>query len=238
MYLLAIDTASSAAGAAVASENGIIAVIGLNVGKTHSQRFLPSVAALLENAEIALSELSAIAVTVGPGSFTGLRIGIATAKAWGQALNLPIVPLTTLEALAFGACDEGLVCPILDARKNEVYSALFRKNRVKNTLEEVFPAAAVAPAELAEKLCALGEPIIFAGDALPLYTVLLREGLGENFVPAAEDRRVFMASAAALLGRERLLAGQVTTAHDLQPFYLRRSEAEVKKAQKQEDKQA
>ena len=222
MYILAIDTASSAAGAAIAADSAVLASFHLNVGKTHSERFLPMVDFMLKSAGLALDNISALAVTVGPGSFTGLRIGIATAKAWGQALNLPIVPVTTVEALAFAAGSGGLVCPILDARRDEVYTALFRGR------EQLSPPEAVSPQKLAERLVLLNEPVAMNGDALPLYKELFAEYLGDNFLPAEEERRVFMAAAVAVIGRERFLRGETVDYQKLEPFYLRSSEAETK----------
>ena len=227
MRVLAIDTATSSAGAAVANEMGIIASFGLNLGKTHSQRFLPLLESLLNAAETPLQGMSALAVTVGPGSFTGLRIGLATAKAWGQALKLPLVPITTLEAIARANLTCGLVCPVFNARKNEVYCSLFRGS------EQLWPNLALSPPQLAGALADYSEPIIFAGDAAGLYRDLFREVLGTRFVLAPEERRLFLAPAAAILGRERYLAGNITFAKEIKPLYLRQSEAEVKLSQKE-----
>ncbi|MDR2713059.1 MAG: tRNA (adenosine(37)-N6)-threonylcarbamoyltransferase complex dimerization subunit type 1 TsaB [Clostridiales bacterium] len=227
MRVLAIDTATSSAGAAVADEQGIIASFGLNVGKTHSQRFLPLLESLLNAAETPLQEMTALAVTVGPGSFTGLRIGLATVKAWGQALKLPLVPITTLEAIARANLTDGLVCPVFDARKNEAYCSLFRGS------EQLWPNLALNLPQLAHALADYPEPIIFAGDAAGLYQDFFREALGERFVLAQEERRLFLAPAAAILGRERYLAGNITNAEEIKPLYLRQSEAEVKFGQKE-----
>ena len=227
MKILAIDTATSSAGAAVADGQGIVAEFGLNVGKTHSQRFLPMLEALLAAAETPLQEMDALAVTVGPGSFTGLRIGLATAKAWGQALNLPLIPITTLEAMARAVITGGLVCPVFDARKNEVYCSLFRGD------EQLWPNLALSLPQLIQSLADYSEPVTFAGDAVGLYLDFFREALGERFILAREERRLFLAPAAAILGRERYLTGNITNAWEIEPLYLRLSEAEVKLRQKE-----
>ena len=219
MYILAIDTASSAAGAAIATADTVAASFHLNVGKTHSERFLPMVDSMLKSVGLTLGDMTALAVTVGPGSFTGLRIGIATAKAWGQALNLPVIPVTTVEALAFAAGSDGFACPVLDARRDEVYTSLFR-GREQLSLPE-----AVSPRKLAERLALLKEPVTMSGDAVPLYKELFAEYMGDNFIVAGEERRVFMAAAVSLIGRERFLSGETIGYQKLEPFYLRNSEA-------------
>jgi tRNA threonylcarbamoyladenosine biosynthesis protein TsaB len=222
MLILTIDTSGKTVSAALIDEKCILARIGLDLGKTHSQKLLPLVDSLLHLAERSLADLSAVAVTIGPGSFTGLRIGLATAKAWAQALSLPIVAVGTLEAAAKAAADEGYICPILDARKNQVYCALFQDGR------QLWQPDALAPQELANKLCRLRAPVLFCGDALGVYDQIFADILQENFRPAAEDKRFFLAEGAALLARERYMQNDVLTAMEIEPFYLRRSEAEIK----------
>lgn len=222
MLILTIDTSGKTVSAALIDEKCILARIGLDLGKTHSQKLLPLVDSLLHLAERSLADLSAVAVTIGPGSFTGLRIGLATVKAWAQALSLPIVAVGTLEAAAKAAADEGYICPILDARKNQVYCALFQDGR------QLWQPDALAPQELAKKLCRLQAPVLFCGDAVGVYDQIFADILRENFRPAAENKRFFLAEGAALLARERYMQNNVLTATEIEPFYLRRSEAEVK----------
>ena len=120
MKVLAIDTATKAASAAIVDSSGVIGEIGLNIGKTHSQKFLPAVQQLLSLCDLELSQMDGFAVTIGPGSFTGVRIGLATAKAWGYSLHKPLIGINTLDALS-GNGDCSYICPILDARRNEFY---------------------------------------------------------------------------------------------------------------------
>ncbi|MCL2817805.1 MAG: tRNA (adenosine(37)-N6)-threonylcarbamoyltransferase complex dimerization subunit type 1 TsaB [Clostridiales bacterium] len=223
MRILAIDTASSGASAAIAEEGGLLASFALNTGKAHSPDFLPMLEAMLCHAQAPLKEMSALAVTVGPGSFTGLRIGLATVKAWGQALDLPIIPITTLRALACSADAEGLICPVLNAKKDEVYCNLFRGR------EQVWPDLALPPLRLAGDLAALGEKIIFIGDGWPIYRQLFTEKLGEKAKSVSVERMFSAAGAAAVLAVEEFLAGRFVSAAELEPLYLRLSEAEARK---------
>ncbi|MCR3923329.1 MAG: tRNA (adenosine(37)-N6)-threonylcarbamoyltransferase complex dimerization subunit type 1 TsaB, partial [Firmicutes bacterium] len=127
LYVLGIDTATLVCSAAVVSEEKILAEYTLHVKKTHSERLLPLIDTLLRDAGLTPRDLDAVAISVGPGSFTGLRIGMVTAKALGQALQLPLCGVSTLTALAAQhPYFPGLVCPILDARREQVYQALFR----------------------------------------------------------------------------------------------------------------
>lgn len=203
---------------------------GLNRGLTHSECFLPMLEALLKNAKLKIGDMDAIAVTTGPGSFTGLRIGIATAKAFAHSLDLPLVGVDTLEAQARAAGIEGLVCPILDARRNEVYASLFRGR------ERLWPDQAVSPEKLAEELLIFPEKITFTGDGLASYAGIIQKRIGDRFEAAPAERRLFMATAAAVIGREKFLSGQSVKADELLPYYLRASEAEVRyKAREEED---
>jgi len=226
MRILAIDTASSGASAAIADERGILASFALNTGKPHSPDFLPMVEAMLRHADAPLKDMSALAVTVGPGSFTGLRIGLATVKAWGQALDLPIVPVTTLRALACAADAQGLICPVLNAKKDEVYCSLF------NGREQIWPDLALPPLRLAEDLAALDKEITFIGDGWPLYQALFTDKLSDKAKSVARERLLFMAPAAAVLAGEEFLAGRFVSAAELEPLYLRLCEAEARKLEK------
>ncbi len=222
MIILAIDTATSCCGAAVVDECGVLAQFSLNVGKTHSQSFLPMVEALLTHAQLPLAEMSAIAVTAGPGSFTGLRIGIATAKAWGQSMSMPLIAIDTLEALDAAAGSQGLICPILDARKGEVYCALFEDGK------RLWEDTAITPLELAARLKEMGRPVIIVGDGLAAHCEMLAEELGDIFMEATEIANVTAAAGAGILARGYYQATDTLTPEELEPKYLRLSEAEAR----------
>ncbi|MEG1501424.1 MAG: tRNA (adenosine(37)-N6)-threonylcarbamoyltransferase complex dimerization subunit type 1 TsaB [Clostridiales bacterium] len=233
MRILAIDTATGCCGGAIADEKGILAQFSLNLGtmgKTHSQSLLPMVDALLKNAQIPLASLDALALTIGPGSFTGLRIGAATIKAWSQVFSLPIIAVSTLRAFAFAADKEGLVCPILDARRNQVYCGLYRQD------QEIWPDMPLEAGQLAYALRNLGQKITFTGDALPVYQELFADILGDYFFVAGEDKRYIPAAACALLAVKDYALAKFTSCQDLLPIYLRASEAERKKMEAEEGK--
>jgi len=228
MRVLAIDTSSSALGAAIVDEGGVAAEFGLASGRQHSEVLLPLLESLLAAVKLELTDMAALAVTIGPGSFTGLRIGLATVKAWAQVLALPVIPVSTLEALAYTAAEHGqLICPVLNARRGELYAALFEDG------QRLWADMALAPAELAARLAEYARPVIFCGDGLNSEAQILRAVLGGNMREAPPPRRLFMAAAAGVLGREKLLAGETADAAALEPAYLRLSEAEEKRLAKQ-----
>lgn len=228
MRLLAIDTSGSALSAALAlcqppRQPEISGCFGLHTGKNHSLALLPMLQAMLENSGLMLCDLDAFAVTVGPGSFTGLRIGIATVKAWAQALDKPLFAISSTQAMALAAGGEGYICPLFDARRDEVYCALFCDG------ERLWPDQALAPAALAEKLAALGKPVLLAGDGLPACLPLLQAVPGLQLRPLQPQHDLFMAPAAAVLACGKYARGEVTPLQELLPCYLRLSEAEEKR---------
>lgn len=221
MRLLAIDTSGRALSAALAEDGEIIAAFGTDEGKNHSLTLLPRLERLLEEQRLRLAQLDAFAVTVGPGSFTGLRIGLATVKAWGQALGKPLIAVSTLDAAA--ASSEGYAAPLLDARRDEVYTALYRGGRRRT------PDRAVAPVQLAEELAALRQPVVFSGDGLRPYQQLFQQALGDNFRLPEDGNTLFFAAAAARLACAKYAAGEFADTAALVPVYLRLSEAEEKR---------
>ncbi len=172
-----------------------------------------------------------LAVVNGPGSFTGLRIGMSTAKGLAWALQKPLLPVSTLEAAAYNALGVGrpnlLACPVLDARRNEVYTALFAAGPGL-VPQPLWPPQAISPAALADKLLAAaetaGKQVVLAGDAAELIFAEMQAKLGERVLLAPPERRCFNACACALLAGER--AEQAKPAAEVEAFYLRASEAE------------
>ena len=223
MKLLAIDTSATALSAAIVNEKGLLGEFALNTGKNHSLGLLPLLESLLHNAGLSLQDMDAFAVTIGPGSFTGLRIGLATAKAWGDATGKPLIGISSTDALARAAGQEGYVCPLLDARRDQVYTALYRGG------ERLWPDLAIAPLELAERLAELAEPVYCLGDGLAPYEEELRQRLGQQLRPVQKERQLVMASAAAMLGLEKYQRGEISAPETLLPVYLRLSEAEEKR---------
>ena len=174
--------------------------------------------------ETDLNEIDAIAVSGGPGSFTGLRIGSATAKGLGLALKKPLIHIPTVDALAYnlwGAAN--LVCPIMDAKRNQVYTGIYR---MKDGLQAVKEQCPMDMRRLMEELNGLGEPVIFLGDGVPVYEPVIRETaeIPVSFAPAHMNRQ--RAAAVAALGAIYYAQGKTETAAEHGPDYMRKSQAE------------
>ncbi len=231
MWILSIDTATKVTGLAVHFKCGLVAESFLHTGKTHSERLMPMVLQLLEQAGIGFGDLEAVAVSSGPGSFTGLRIGMATAKGIAQVRKIPLIGINTLDALAQnGLGFEGLVAPVLDARKDEVYTALYGIRGREISLIGQYEA--VSPAVLAERLGSGRERVLFVGDAVPVYRELLEARLGEGAVFLPDSRSLPRGAHVGALAAERLARGERDDIYTLKPFYIRPSEAEATWAKK------
>jgi tRNA threonylcarbamoyladenosine biosynthesis protein TsaB len=209
---------------AIVGEDRVLCETVLNVEVTHSERLLPAVDRALGEARVALDALDGIAVSIGPGSFTGLRIGLSTAKGLAYATGLPLVGVPTLEAMAWALpAARWQICPVLDARKQEVYAALFRHGT--DGLRRITDDAAMSP----EQLCRLiRNPTLFLGDGIGPYGGLLRERLGEKMLLPPVAGRGPRPACVAELGRRRLLRGERDAVESLAPRYLRPSEAELR----------
>lgn len=238
--VLALDSSGLVASVAIVEENGpessLLAEYTVNYKKTHSQTLLPMLDEIVRMTELDLERIDAIAVAAGPGSFTGLRIGSATAKGLGLALDKPLVAVPTLDGLAYNLYGtQSLICPLMDARRDQVYTGVyeFRGNR----LERLEPPAAVDIREIAEKLCGLGRDVIFLGDGVPVYRNRLEEiltaefqaaGRRYSFAPAHLNKQ--RAGAIGTLALEYMREGRVQTAAEHRPDYLRLSQAERERA--------
>lgn len=229
MLLIAIDTSGAALSAALAGDGGIIAAGGKLDGRNHSLGLLPLVKELLCQTGLRLRDLDACAVTIGPGSFTGLRIGVATAKAWHDALSLPLITISGTEAQAQMAGTQGYVCPIFDARRNEVYAALFHNG------ERLLPDLALPPEALGEKLLEYDAPVLFAGDGLSRYGPYFAKLLGKHYQENAGPETLYLARTAALLAAKKYWAGEFTPQAQVLPLYLRPSEAEETRLKAREE---
>jgi tRNA threonylcarbamoyladenosine biosynthesis protein TsaB len=225
MLVLGIETSTTQGGVAVIGEDHVLCETVLNVEVTHSERLLPAVDRALGEARITLEALGGIAVSIGPGSFTGLRIGLSTAKGLAYATGLPLVGVPTLEAMAWTLpAARWQICPVLDARKQEVYAALFRHET--EGLQRITEDAAMAP----EDLCRLiRKPTLFLGDGVASYGALLRERLGDKMLLPPLASRGARPACVADVGRQRLLRGERDAPDSLVPRYLRPSEAELRR---------
>ncbi len=233
MKLLAIESSGLVASAALTTEDAMLAEYTVNFKKTHSQTLLPMVQEIVSMIDVDLSELDAIAVSAGPGSFTGLRIGSATAKGLGLALKKPIIPVPTTQGIAanlYGA--EGIICPLMDARRNQVYTGLYRYNKDGFTVVE--DQMAVMVDEIIEKINALGEPVTYLGDGVPVFKELLAKKTTVPYSFAPLHMSMQRAGALAARAVELYKEGKVETAAEHEPDYLRLSQAERELKEKQE----
>lgn len=221
MRILAIDTSSGAGSVAVVEDGQLKAEHYLHHKLTHSQTIMPMVDAVLKSCELKPSDIDFFAASVGPGSFTGLRIGVATVKGLAHAAGKKVIAVNTLEAIAYGLpqCEQ-LIVPIMDARRNQVYTASYIWDGGFRIVE---PPAAMSVEECVEG-CGNLLDVMFAGDGVPVYRSYISEKLGE---------RAFFAPPFALMQRAAVvaaLAAQKTDTaqepHSLVPFYLRKSQAE------------
>ncbi|HBX22598.1 MAG TPA: tRNA (adenosine(37)-N6)-threonylcarbamoyltransferase complex dimerization subunit type 1 TsaB [Desulfotomaculum sp.] len=227
MYVLGIEASTPVAATAVATEGKILAERMVNNKRTHSVNLLPMVRDVLADAGIDKNKLDGIAVTTGPGSFTGLRIGMSTAKTLAMVLNLPVAGVPTLESLAYPLSGQaGLICPVLNARKNELYVALYRSNGKK--LVTLLPAFAAGVKALASILETYDEHITFLGDGLEAYQSELTELLKDQARFAPECAVFPRGAAVAELGLQLIKSGAGTDPMTLLPHYIRESEAEIK----------
>ena len=243
MRILAIDSSALVASVAIVEEDDrkdvkVLAEYTINYKKTHSQTLLPMLDEVVKMTEFDLSSLDAIAVAGGPGSFTGLRIGAATAKGLGLALNKPLINIPTLEGMAYNLCySDRLVCPIMDARRNQVYTGIYRFRDEK--MEIVEGQMAVGIEELAEKLKKYDEPVVFLGDGVPVFREKLSNELLKDrditFAPA--HRRYQSAASVGTLAMEYFREGRVEDAAEMKPDYLRLSQAERERAEKEKQKE-
>lgn len=239
MKILAIDSSGLIASAALATEDAVLAEYTTNYKKTHSQTLLPMIDEIVKMTETELITLDAIAVTAGPGSFTGLRIGSATAKGLGQALNKPLIAVPTTEALAWNFCgSEAVICPLMDARRSQVYTGLYRWNKENETMDCLLPQQAVAVEDIIAEVNRLGQPVIYLGDGADAYKAVLAEKTAVEFsfapVHMSKQRAASLAACAFVYAKE----GKMQTAAEFVPTYLRKSQAEREREEKERAEQA
>lgn len=238
MKIIAIDSSGLVASVAIVEDDTLVAEYNVQYKKTHSQTLLPMLDELKKMVELDLSTIDAIALAKGPGSFTGLRIGSATAKGLGLAMNVPLLEIPTLDGLAcnlYGT--DKLVCPIMDARRNQVYTGIYEFVKVEGKplhyeLSSLLPQCAVSIDEIAEKCNEMQREVIFLGDGVPVFAEKLSQILTVqySFAPAHMNRQ--RASAFAMLAFQYFKEGKIVAAKDHAPEYLRLSQAEREKCEK------
>ena len=231
--ILALETATTCGSLALVAEGRCLAEYSLNAASTHSRRLLSGIDWLLAQCELSWPQIGAIAVSLGPGSFTGLRIALSTAKGLCMAADKPLIGVETLTGLAGQFPFSSLpICPVVDARKNEIYTALYRCNK-QGIPEKATEAMVIKPERLQEFITT---PTLLVGDGLPLYGPMLKELLGDLALLAPTEtcfaRAASIGAAAWHLFRQGAFLDPATTV----PIYVRASDAELqfgeKKAQK------
>ena len=231
MNILMIDTSGPACGVAVMKDGSIVCELQLTSGKTHSQRVMPMVDQALSMCEMTVSDIDLFGAVVGPGSFTGVRIGVSSVKALAHAAGKPCIGVDALEALAANVTGfDGVICPILDARAQQVYGAMFESGMPPKRLME----------DEAEKLTlfldrveATGRKAMFLGDGAPAFEAAIRERLGEKACFASAQHVGLRAASACALAQEYAKdEANLKDCMTLLPLYLRAPQAERERAAK------
>lgn len=225
MKILGLDSSGLVASVAVVEDDNLLGEYTSNYKKTHSQTLLPMLDELAGMIELDLATVDAIAIAGGPGSFTGLRIGSATAKGLGLALKKPIVSVPTVDALAYNLVGhQSLVCPLMDARRNQTYTGLYRFNG--NEMRVVKEQCAVGIDEIVQAINERGEAAVFLGDGVPVFLEYIKENCKVPYQYAPAHMNKQRAGAVAALGMRYFAEGRYETAEAHKPEYLRLSQAE------------
>ena len=230
MNILAVDTAGKTAGVALLQDDRLLYEVYLDGGMTHSETLMPMIDSCLKMCGLTCADIDLYAVNAGPGSFTGVRIGVAAAKGFAWGREIPCYGVSTLEAMAlsFGGY-QGYVCPCMDARRSQVYNALLYVNHGK--LERKTPDRAISLADLGEELENLKEPIFLVGDGSNLCYNTLLERVPALVLPP--EHRMHQRASGVALGAEAMAkAGEPGDANALTPNYLRLSQAERERAER------
>jgi tRNA threonylcarbamoyladenosine biosynthesis protein TsaB len=239
MKILAVETSTMLGGIAICDDAaGLIAEVRLNVKSTHSERLMTEIDHVLRRSSLTVSDMDVFAVAIGPGSFTGLRIGLGTVKGFSYATGNPIVSVPTLEAFAWNfPFSMYPVCTMLDARKKEVYAAVFRWDQ--EGFARLIDETSIRVEKLLRNLRGTGdnmeggfpcEKIIFIGEGAVLYKDKIVEEMGDSAVFPPAEKMIPSPENVASLGMKKALRGEFSEPVGLVPFYIRRSEAEIKQS--------
>lgn len=232
MKILGLDSSGLVASVALVEDDTLVAEYTTNYKKTHSQTLLPMLDEIRKMLELDLTTIDAIAVAAGPGSFTGLRIGSATAKGLGLALDRPIVPVPTVDALAYQLWGtDCYVCPMMDARRNQVYTGIYRF--ADDGLETVLPQCAIGIDEAINAVNEKDHKVIFTGDGVPVFTEYIQQNCCVPYVFAPAHRNRQSAASVAVLGMQYYKEGRYVSAAEHAPEYLRVSHAERERMERE-----
>lgn len=236
MKILAVDSSGNTASVAVYADGVITALNSVNNNKTHSQTLLPMVEHVMKQADMEVTQLDAVAVAEGPGSFTGLRIGASTVMGLSFAADIPVIPVSTLAALAYNfAGMDGIICPVMDARRGQVYSAAYTFcGAGRDVINEIFGPRALALDEVLDALRENhpGERVLFLGDGVLLHGDRIREVMRDRAFIALSHQRFQSAASVAMLAARLYAEGKYVDGADFEPVYLRLSQAERERMEK------
>ncbi len=222
MKILAVDTATKSCSVAVIDKKSVISEYTVNHDDTHSRFLMGMIRDILDIGHLTVKDIDGFAVTIGPGSFTGLRIGLSAIKGLALATGKPVVGVSSLEALAYQFSDsDKLICPMMDARRKEVYSARYRFTDQK--IESGQLPVVVSPEKAIEKI---NEPCILVGDGAVVYQDLIKSTLGPMAVFANFARHTIRASIVGEIAMQRFKSNDSDDASLIEPFYIRKSDAE------------
>lgn len=225
MKVLAIDTATAVGSVALMEDEKLLGEYSINNKKTHSQKLMVMIDEIMKALDIKPSDIDVFAASIGPGSFTGLRIGVTTAKALAYATNKPLVGVPTLDALAYNiVTSEFVICPILDARNSQVFTALYEVR--DRGFERITEYMGIPVSELVQLIVRNNKKVIFAGDAIDLHKDYFKSELEENCEFAPLGNRLQRGASVAELALMMAKEGKYTSSFELVPFYLRKSQAE------------
>ncbi|MEH7109062.1 tRNA (adenosine(37)-N6)-threonylcarbamoyltransferase complex dimerization subunit type 1 TsaB [Bacillus sp. JJ1764] len=223
MTVLAIDTSNYALGVALLEENQVLGEYITNLKKNHSVRIMPAIEQLMKDCERVPADLSKIVVAKGPGSYTGVRIGVTIAKTLAWTLQIPLVGISSLEVLAAaGRYFNGYISPLFDARRGQIYTGLYQFTN--GQIVAIEPDQILLSVDWAAKLAKLDQPVLFVGNDLPIHQAVLEEGLSSQAVFACVTEHNPRPSELALLGKDK--PGE--DIHSFVPNYVRLAEAEAK----------
>lgn len=234
MKILAIDSSSMVATIAVVTDDVLTAEYTVNFKRTHSQTLLPMIDEIKKTIELDFDSIDAIAIAKGPGSYTGLRIGSATAKGLGLALDKPIVSVPTMDALAYNLFSSSFtIVPIMDARRNQVYAGIYKFVGTEMVVEK--EQCVILIEDLIDELNSKNEAVMFLGDGIETYRNIIEEkcNFEFHFAPASMNRQ--KASSLASLASIYVAEGNVESADEHKPEYLMLSQAERELKEKNND---
>lgn len=234
MKILALDSSGLVASVAVVEDDNLLGEYTINYKKTHSQTLLPMLDQVADMLELDLNTIDVIAVSAGPGSFTGLRIGSATAKGLALALDKKIVSVPTVDAMAFNLSESSdLICPLMDARRQQTYTGLYEF--CEGRMSVLVPQCVVMIEEIVEKINQTGRRTVFLGDGVAVFQKYLEEHLNVPYAFAPANNNKQRASSVAVLGGILYAQGKAEEAREHKPEYLRLSQAERERQEKERD---